>query len=79
MPPIVKENLSGHFTIENYKKSPEYSEVRRWQQPTPQRPKSDGSGVAYTKAPNYADNYEKTKRPKKAKVVIQEVQDEVPE
>lgn len=61
----TNEHHSGHATHRNYKDTPEYAEhgeaVRRMA-PPPQRQAQDGTGRAYTKSPNYADNYGKTKR-----------------
>ncbi|PPQ78615.1 hypothetical protein CVT25_010579 [Psilocybe cyanescens] len=68
MPPAIPatEHISGHTTFANYKESPGYAEggpATRYMQPTPQRAKDDGSGRAYTKSPNYTENYGKTTRP----------------
>ncbi|KAF8800604.1 hypothetical protein BYT27DRAFT_7199754 [Phlegmacium glaucopus] len=63
-----KDHRSGHSTIANYKDTPEYAEsgpAARNMVPPPQRGKSDGSGMAYTKSPEYVKNYGKTVRPDK--------------
>lgn len=65
-----KDHRSGHFTIANYKDTPEYAEhgpAARTMVPPPQRGKSDGSGMAYTKSPDYVQNYGKTVRPDKTR------------
>ncbi|KAH9478353.1 hypothetical protein JR316_0008807 [Psilocybe cubensis] len=67
----TKEHVSRHTTFANFKDSPGYLEggpATRYMEPTPQRPKNDGTGRAYTKSPNYVDNYGKTTRPSMAKV-----------
>lgn len=66
----AKEHVSRHTTFANYKQSPGYIEggpATRYMEPTPQRPRNDGTGRAYTKAPNYVDNYGKTARPSMVK------------
>ena len=65
-----KDHYSGHSTIANYKDSPGYAECGpaiRKMVPPPQRGKTDGSGMAYTKSPDYVQNYEKTVRPYKTR------------
>jgi len=62
-----KDHHSGHATLGTYKKSPDYAESGdslRYMVPPPQRGKPDGSGRAYTKSPDYVDNYNKTVRPR---------------
>ena len=66
----AKEHHSGHSTLANYKDTPEYAEfgpAARHMVPQPQRGKSDGSGKAYTKSPDYVQNYGKTIRPDKTR------------
>ena len=65
-----KDHHSGHSTIANYKDTPEYAEhgpAARNMVPPPQRGKSDGSGMVYTKSPKYVQNYGKTIRPDKTR------------
>jgi hypothetical protein len=60
MTPPVKEHNAKHITISDYKMSPHHAQVDRYEVPTPQRARGDGSGKVYTKSPDYARNYEKT-------------------
>lgn len=67
-----KDHRSGS-TIANYKDTPEYAEcgpAARNMVPPPQRGKSDGSGMVYTKSPDYVKNYGKTSRPDKTREEI---------
>ncbi|KDR80273.1 hypothetical protein GALMADRAFT_223161 [Galerina marginata CBS 339.88] len=62
-----KDHHSGHNTLGTFRQSPDYAESGdslRYMVPPPQRGKADGSGRAYTKSPDYADNYNKTARPR---------------
>jgi hypothetical protein len=66
----AKDHHSGHTTIANYKDTPEYAELgpaARNLVPPPQRGRSDGSGMVYTKSPDYVQNYGKTVRPDKTR------------
>ena len=66
----AKDHHSGHTTIANYKDTPEYAELgpaARNMVPPPQRGRSDGSGMVYTKSPDYVQNYGKTVRPDKTR------------
>jgi hypothetical protein len=61
------DRRNGHTTIQKYKDSPEYAEYGedlRRMVPPPQRGRPE-DGRAYTKAPDYVHNYNKTKRPAK--------------
>lgn len=74
LPPAFRrdEHFSGHSTYANYKDTPAYAEhgeeVRRMV-PTPQRQHTDGTGRVYTKSPDYAQNYGKTKRPAAKQII----------
>jgi hypothetical protein len=59
LPSPLKEHHSGHLTIANFKLSPNYSEGGHKGQPAPQRARVDGSGVAYTKSPDYVKGYKR--------------------
>ncbi|KAG6837111.1 hypothetical protein H0H93_014715 [Arthromyces matolae] len=60
IPPPVKEHHDQHVTVANYVPSATSDTARaRLEQPTPQRAKSVGSSLAYTKSPDYASSYEK--------------------
>jgi len=69
---LGKDHRSGS-TIANYKDTPEYAEygpAARNMVPPPQRGKSDGSGMVYTKSPDYVKNYGKTSKPDKTREEI---------
>lgn len=70
IPPLPEEDgHSARSTIPDYKGTPEYAEyspAARNMVP-PQRDKTDDSGKAYPKSPDYAQNYEKTDRPDKVR------------
>jgi len=75
IPPAVpgKEHNSGHSTFKNFKQSPAYLEsgnAARRMVPPPQRAHTDGSGRAYTKSPNFVDNYNKTIRPAHKEIAV---------
>ncbi|KAF5310752.1 hypothetical protein D9619_008174 [Psilocybe cf. subviscida] len=62
---IRHDHHNGHTTIRKYKESPEYAEYGaelRHMVPPPQRGRPEDER-AYTKAPDYVKNYNKTKRP----------------
>jgi len=61
LPPPTKEHNAKHITIDDFKASGVREPYERYQAPQPQRPKGDGSGRIYTKSPDYAKNYEKTR------------------
>ncbi|KAK0458085.1 uncharacterized protein EV420DRAFT_1480241 [Desarmillaria tabescens] len=56
-PPALpaREHDAHHVTTDH----PQAGSYRASGQPTPQNPKSDGSGHAYTKSPDYVKSYEK--------------------
>ncbi len=56
-PPTLptRERDAHHVTTDH----PQAGSYRAGGQPTPQNPKSDGSGQAYTKSPDYVRSYEK--------------------
>ncbi|PBK90162.1 hypothetical protein ARMGADRAFT_1083046 [Armillaria gallica] len=56
-PPALptREHDAHHITTDH----PQAGSYRAGGQPTPQNPKSDGSGQAYTKSPEYVRSYEK--------------------
>lgn len=58
-PPTQRHNAK-HITIDDYKASKDHTGTGRYEVPSPQRARGDGSGQVYTKLPEYARNYDKT-------------------
>jgi hypothetical protein len=67
-PAFPGKDHRSRSTLANYKDTPEYAEHgadARNMVPPPQRDRSDGSGMPYTKSPDFVENYKKTDRPDK--------------
>lgn len=72
---VRHEHHNGHTTIKKYKDSPAYAEYGaelRHMVPPPQRGRPEDER-AYTKAPDYVKNYNKTKRPTKEEAAVDKV------
>jgi hypothetical protein len=71
LPEIKKQHDAHHISMQSYRASPDFVVGGHRQVPSPQRAKGDGSDLVYTKAPSYADSYEKVPKIRKAAGDIQ--------